>query len=446
VADVGTGPGAQWSSRHGFLLATLGAAVGLGNIWRFSYVAGENGGGAFIVAYLIAVVALGWPLLVAELAIGRSTRTDAIGAFARIAPREPWRRVGWIGALASVVILTYYPVIAGWVANYLFRYISGPVVALAPGEHRAQFEGLIADPVQALGWFALVGVATFAIVAAGVERGIERACTWLMPAFIALLVGLTGYSLTLEGAGEAARFLFAPDWTALGRPQTYVAAIGQAFFSIGLGMGVLVTYGAYVPSHESLPRAALVLVLGDTLIALLAGMIVFPAVFTHGVDPAHGATLAFVALPEVFAVMPGGRWFAIAFFALLLIAALTSLVALLEVPVAVVVGRWGWQRSRAALVVGAAVMAIGVPVALGYGLLAPAQAGAPTLLDRLDYLASSVLLSASGIAVALVVGWVWQAQRARSAAGLAAAWGSVWHWNLRVFLPAVIAIASLSAL
>jgi len=438
--------GTHWSSRHGFLLATLGAAVGLGNIWRFSFVAGENGGGAFIVAYVLAVVALGWPLLIAELAIGRSTRADAIGAFNRIAPREPWRRAGWIGLLASIAILSYYPVIAGWVANYLFRYVSAPVVALAPGEHRAQFEALIAHPAQALGWFVLVSLATMAIVAAGVERGIERACSWLMPAFITLLVGLTGYSLTLTGAGEAARFLFAPDWSALARPQTYLAAIGQAFFSIGLGMGVLVTYGAYVPTRESLPRAALVLVLGDTLIALLAGMIVFPAVFTHGVDPAHGATLAFVALPEVFAIMPGGRWFAIAFFALLLIAALTSLVALLEVPVACMVGRWGWARSRAAVVAGTVSMAIGAPVALGYGLLAPTQAGAPTLLDRLDYLVSNVLLSASGIAVALVVGWAWQMHAARSAAGLAGSWGSAWQWNLRIFLPVVIAIVSLTGL
>lgn len=442
---MAAGAGAQWRSRHGFLLATLGAAVGLGNIWRFSFVAGENGGGAFIVAYVLAVVALGWPLLIAELAIGRSTRADNIGAFTHIAPREPWRRAGWIGALASIVILSYYPVIAGWVANYLFRYASGPVFT-APGEHRAHFEALIADPVQALGWFALVSAATIGIVAAGVERGIERACTWLMPAFIALLVGLSGYSLTLAGAGDAARFLFAPDWSALARPQTYLAAIGQAFFSIGLGMGVLVTYGAYVPKRESLPRAALLLVLGDTLIALLAGMIVFPAVFSHGVDPAHGATLAFVALPEVFAIMPGGRWFAIGFFALLLIAALTSLVALLEVPVACIVGRWGWQRGRAATVAGVGTMAFGVPVALGYGLLAPTQAGAPTLLDRLDYLASNVLLSASGIAVALVVGWVWQAHAAHSAAGLAGLGASAWRWNLRIFLPAVVAIVSLAAL
>ncbi|OGA53941.1 MAG: hypothetical protein A3G24_02835 [Betaproteobacteria bacterium RIFCSPLOWO2_12_FULL_62_13] len=438
-----TPPGAtaQWTSGYGFLLAALGAAVGLGNIWRFSYVAGENGGGAFIIVYVAAVLVLGWPLLIAELALGRSTRADAITAFARIAPARPWRWVGWIGVLACIAILSYYPVVAGWVANYLWRYLHGAAALAGSGGYAAQFQSVISDPAQALFWYSLVMVATTAIVAAGVERGIERACMLLMPVFILLLVLLGGYGLSLDGAGRAMSFLFKPDWAALRQPGTYLAAIGQAFFSIGLGMGVLVTYGSYVPSRENLPRAALFLVLGDTLIALLAGLMIFPAVFTYGVDPAHGPTLAFAALPEVFAAMPGGRWFAIAFFLLLVIAALTSSVALLEVPVAWAIARWRWRRERAAAAVGALALALGVPVALGYGVLAPEPPGSPALLDRVDHLSSNILLPLSAIAIALLVGWAWHSAAARSAADLATVTaGAVWHWSMRIVLPLAIGL------
>ena len=435
------GKAAQWTSGYGFLLAALGAAVGLGNIWRFSYVAGENGGGAFVLVYVIAVLALGWPLLIAELALGRSTRADAVTAFARIAPSWPWRWVGWIGVLACIAILSYYPVVAGWVANYLWRYLYGAAAQAGSDGYAAQFRSVISDPAQALLWHSLVMVATVAIVAAGVERGIERACTFLMPVFILLLVLLGGYGLSLEGAGRAMSFLFTPDWAALREPQTYLAAIGQAFFSIGLGMGVLITYGAYVPARENLPRAALFIALGDTTIALLAGLMIFPAVFTYGVDPAYGPTLAFAVLPEVFEVMPGGRWFAIAFFLLLIIAALTSTVALLEVPVAWVVARWRWRRERAAAAMGAFALALGAPVALGYGVLAPERPGSPALLDRIDHVSSNILLPLGGIAVALFIGWAWHSAGARIAADLRTVRaGAVWHWGMRIALPLAIGL------
>jgi NSS family neurotransmitter:Na+ symporter len=435
------GKPALWSSGYGFLLAALGAAVGLGNIWRFSYVVGENGGGAFIIVYVAAVLLLGWPLLIAELALGRSTRADAVTAFDRIAPSRPWRWAGWIGALACIAILSYYPVVTGWVVNYLWRYLHGAAAPTSFDGPAAQFRSLISDPAQALLWTTLVMVVTVAIVAAGVERGIERACTILMPAFILLLLLLGGYGLSLAGAGRAIAFLFTPDWVALTKPQTYLAAIGQAFFSIGLGMGVLLTYGAYVPVREKLPRAALLVVLGDTLIALLAGLVIFPAVFTYGVDPARGPTLAFVALPEVFAVMPGGRWFAIAFFLLLGIAALTSSVSLLEVPVAWAIARWQWRRERAAAAIGMIALALCVPVALGYGLLAPERLDSPVLLERIDYLSSNILLPLSGIAVALSVGWAWNALAARAAADLATTRaGALWYWSMRIALPVTIGL------
>lgn len=427
--------GPRWRSSAGFLLAALGAAVGLGNIWRFSYVAGENGGGAFVLAYFLAVVALGLPLLIAELAIGRHAHSDPVSAFSRVAPRAPWRWAGWPGVAAAVAILSYYPMVAGWVASYLWHFaVQG--VAPAEGGYAAQFGRLIADPVQTLLWHGLVLAATAAIVALGVERGIERACRLLMPLFAALLVLLAGYGLSLEGAGRALGFLFAPEWSALASPRTWLAAVGQAFFSIGLAMGVLVTYGGYLSQRERLPRAALAIALGDTAVALVAGLVIFPAVFTYGVDPAQGPTLAFAVLPEVFALMPLGRWIGAAFFLLLLIAALTSAVSLLEVPVALAIARRGWPRAPTAWGIGLAAFALGAPGAL-----------LVSWLDRVDGFASHVLLPASGIAIALVAGWAWPASAARQAADLpAGAWGWLWLWSLRAVLPLVIALLMISSL
>jgi NSS family neurotransmitter:Na+ symporter len=251
-----------------------------------------------------------------------------------------------------------------------------------------------------------------------------------MPLFALLLLLLAGYGLTLEGAGRALGFLFAPQWSALASPRTWLAAVGQAFFSIGLGMAIFVTYGGYLPRRERLPRAALMIVLGDTAVALVAGLAIFPGVFTYGLDPAQGATLAFAVLPEVFAQMPLGRGIGAAFFLLLLIAALTSAVSLLEVPVALAIARLGWRRAPAAWAIGFAAFVLGAPAAL----VAP-------WLDLVDRFSSNLLLPASGIAIALVAGWAWAPAAARQAAdlpeGLAA---TLWLWSLRLALPAVIAL------
>ncbi len=435
----------QWTSNAGFVLAALGSAIGIGNIWRFSYVVGENGGGAFILVYIAAVAGLGLPLLIAELAIGRRARANSVDAFARIARGLPWRLAGWLGVAASLAILSYYPVIAGWVTRYLWTYGTQGLGNSGPG-FMAQFDAVITDPVQALFWLAAVLVAAGIVVAAGVERGIERASRVLMPLFAVLVVLLAGYGLSLPGASRAVAFLFAPDWAALLTPKTYLVAIGQAFFSIGLAMGILVTYGGYLGKAERLPRAALVIAAGDTLIALLAGMMIFPAVFTYGLNPAHGPTLAFVVLPEVFAAMPAGRWIATAFFLLLLVAALTSVIALLEVPVSLVATRLAWGRSAAAAAVTVAGLVICVPAALGYGAL---KGALPTLtppLDLVDHFASNILLPLSGIAIALFAGWAWPAAEAIQWSGLGGRLGRCWVWLLRVAVPGTITLVMLRGL
>jgi NSS family neurotransmitter:Na+ symporter len=446
-----TGAGAQdrgqWKSSHGFVLAALGSAIGLGNIWRFSYVVGENGGGAFIVIYLMAVIGLGLPLLIAELAIGQTTRANAVAAFEQLSDARPWRWTGWLGVTASVAILAYYPVIAGWVAQYLWAYAVGGPDNLPASDFAARFEAIIANPLQAVLWYGAVIAVAASIVAAGIERGIELASKVLMPLFAILVVLLAGYGLSLPGASRAIGFLFSPNWGVLQDPKTYLAAVGQSFFSIGLAMAILVTYGSYLPKGERLPRAALTIAAGDTLIALIAGLMIFPAVFSYGLDPAHGPTLAFVVLPGVFAAMPAGRWIGLGFFLLLQVAALTSVIALLEVLVSLLMAKLRWRRSFAAMVVAFVGFLIGVPSALGYGVLRELLPMPVPLLDVIDHFASNIVLPLSGIAIALFAGWVWPTEDAMRASGLATKRvRQLWIWLLRVVIPGVIALVMIAGL
>lgn len=432
-------PKGQWTSNFGFVLAALGAAIGLGNIWRFSYVAGENGGGAFIVVYLAAVVVIGLPMLVAELAIGQAARADAVGAYARLAGAARWRWIGWLGVAAGGAILTYYPIITGWVARYMAIYaVEGYPQSIDP---QAAFDAFIRDSRQPIVWLAAVLAVAGGVVGAGIERGIEAASKLLMPLFAVLVLVLAGYGLSMPGAPRALEFLFVPDWPALLVPGTYLAAVGQAFFSIGLAMGILVTYGSYLPPGQPLVRAALAIAAGDTAIAIVAGLVIFPAVFTHGLDPAHGVTLAFVVLPDVFAAMPGGRWFGALFFAMLFVAAITSLVALIEVPVSLAVAKLGWRRWPAAAAIVAAAFALGVPLALGYGPARRLFPGTMPPLDAIDHVTSNVVLPLSGIAIALYAGWIWRRADAVRASGLSPGMPVlVWIWLLRLAIPATIAL------
>jgi NSS family neurotransmitter:Na+ symporter len=437
----------QWRSASGFVLAALGSAVGLGNVWRFSYVAGENGGGAFLFAYLVAVLALGIPLLIAELAIGRSARADAVAAFARVTPDMPWRWAGWPGVAACITILAYYPTIAGWVANYLWRFIVQGVDAPGTMDHAAQFREMLSNPVQAMGWQAFVLATGAAVVALGVAQGIERASRILMPVFAMLLLLLALHGLTLDGAGQALRFLFRPEWSALLETRTWLAAIGQAFFSMGLAMGILVAYGGYLPASQRLVPMTLAVAAGDTAVSLVAGLMIFPAVFTYGFDPAQGTTLVFAVLPEVFAAMPLGHAVAVLFFLLLLIAALTSVMALLEVPVSILLARLGWARWRAAAFVAVAAFLLGLPAALDAWMPRGWLAGDRPVLDRLDLLASDILLPLSGIAIAIVAGWRWNRAEALRATGITSPrTAALWLWSLRVALPTAIALTMVRGL
>jgi len=439
----------HWASRHGFVLASLGSAVGLGNVWRFAYVAGENGGGAFLLVYIVMVVIVGLPLLLGEFALGRSTQRECAAAVHAVAAvSSPWRHVGLLGVFVSALVLAYYAVIAGWVLRYLGLYASGHAASLAGPGARQAFDAYLADPLLPIVGQAVVLFLTAWVILRGVKRGIESLNLVLMPLLGLLLLVLAVHAATLPGWRAGLRFLFAPDWSVLSHPQVYLAALGQAFFSIGLAMGVMITYGSYLAPDQPLPRAAVTVVAGDTLFALLAGLIIFPAVFSFGLDPAQGPGLAFVVLPQVFAQMQAGAWVGMMFFLLLSIAALTSAVSLLEVPVAWASQRFRLPRRTATLVLAALLLAAGIPASLGYSVWGDwVTSGGRRVLDLMDVVAVDMLLPLNGLLLSILLGWVWPREQALAATGLSPhAGGRLWHAALRYLLPGLMGTVMLTSL
>ncbi|MEQ9641051.1 MAG: sodium-dependent transporter [Alphaproteobacteria bacterium] len=431
----------EWRSHSGFVLATIGAAVGLGNIWRFAYIVGENGGGAFLLLYFGCVLLIGLPLVIAELTLGRRAQGDAVAAFSGVGIAPGWRLVGWWCGVGAVLILSYYSVISGWALRYFAGAASGGLWESAADGYGAFFARFIGDGMAPAGWQAAMLALAMFVVAGGVRRGIELVSRWLMPVLAAIVVVLAGFALTLEGGGAGVEFLFAPDWSVLARPSAYGAALGQAFFSVGVGMAVYVTYGSYVPRSFALPASAGVVVFGDTLFAMVAGLAIFPAVFALGGDPAAGPELAFITLPQILLQMPAGRVVGVVFFFLLTAAALTSMIALLEVVVAMLVHRWNWRRWSATAAAGMAIFVVGLPSALSYGLLREVQLGGKAILDAIDAAVSSILLPMGGLLVAAFVGWALRRGDALRDAGIDdGAVGSIWLWLLRIGAPAAIAV------
>lgn len=433
-------PRPAWGGRTGLILATIGAAVGLGNIWRFSYVAGENGGGAFLVVYVACVALIGLPLLIAELALGRAGHADAPATFAALAPGGRWHLVGLLGVVGSAVILSYYGVIAGWALRYLAGAIDGSLWQLAGEGYGGFFADFIAHPFAPLFWQLVMMALAMLVVAGGIGAGIERANRILMPILAFAVAALAVWSSTLPGAGAGYDFLFAPDWSALAKPKLYIAAIGQAFFSIGLGMAVFVTYGSYMARHESVAIVATATVIGDTLIALLAGIAIFGAVFAFGMNPAAGPQLAFITLPQIFLGLPFGRIAATLFFALLVAGALTSMMALLEVIVSWLERVSGLSRRGAVTAAGAAITLLGVPSSLGYGPLSDLAWRGRGVLDSVDFTVSSALLPLGGLLLAVFVGWRWQRAAAIEASGLPRRFAFLWHGAVRYLSPLVILV------
>lgn len=405
-------PREQWGSRIGFILAAAGSAIGLGNIWKFPYIAGENGGAAFVFVYLICIAVIGLPVLIAEVLVGRSTERNPVGAFKKLSGSRFWTGVGAMGVVAGFVILSFYAVVAGWSLGYVYESIrgvfSGFESAGAAGDH---FNMLTAKLSWNMGFYGLFFVITMGVVYAGVQKGIERGSKIMMPVLFLILLILVARGLTLSGSNKGLEFLLQPDWSKVSG-QAILVALGHAFFTLSLGMGAMMTYGSYMSTRDSIPGAALQIVVLDTVIALLAGVAIFTAVFATGQDPAAGPGLIFHTLPFVFTKMPGGYFFAVLFFILLTIAALTSAISLLEVAVAFFVDELGWQRHKAVLVFGLVTFLLGVPSALSFGVMENAKLFGLTFFGLVDFLASNILLPVGGLLISVFVAWFWGFDRA----------------------------------
>lgn len=399
----------HWGSGLAFILAAAGSAIGLGNIWRFPISVSEGGGGAFLLIYLLCVAVVALPVMLAEMVVGRAGEKNPVGAMQHLRPKSPWFLFGALGVLSGVIILSFYSVIAGWTIYYIIEAARG---TFQPGiDTEALFEEMASSGGIELLFHACFMILTIVVVAAGVRKGIERTVKILMPIFFLLLVLLMIRAVTLPGAAEGVAFYLKPDFSKL-TAEVWVMAIGQAFFSLSLGMGAMITYGSYLTKRENLPASAACVAGADTLIAILAGLIIFPAIFFAGMSSVGGGpALVFITLPQIFAQMPwaphGGTLFGVAFFILLAVAALTSAISLLEVVVAHMVDDWKWKRRKAAWMVGAGIYVVGIPSALSLGAV-PALSG---FLGMMDGIANYTLVI-GGLGLALFVGWGWGLKQA----------------------------------
>lgn len=386
----------KWASRMGFILATAGAAIGLGNLWKFPYLMGRNGGFPFLVTYLFFTLVLGIPVMITEMSLGRKTAHNPVLAYDTVHPRA--RIAGFFGVLAAFFILSYYAVIGGWIIKY---FISYTFTGRAPED----FNAFIGSPIEPLVWFFLFMMMTGLICYFGVS-GIEKASKFMMPALFIILLAIILRGVTMPGAMEGLAFIFSPK---LGDFDLHSvsAALGQVFYSLSLCMGITITYGSYLNKDADIPKGCVQVALLDTCMAVLAGIAIFPAVFACGLEPASGPGLIFVTLPKVFEAMAGGPLFASLFFLLVFFAAATSAVALLEVSVSYVMGSWHWSRRKSVLLLSGAIFLLGIPSSLSFGPLAEVSVLNYNLFDFVCMLTDNVFLPLGGIFMCYYIGWKW---------------------------------------
>ena len=435
---------AQWSSKMTFILAATGSAVGLGNIWRFSYLVGENGGAAFVLVYLACVGLIGLPILVAEWMVGRRGKANPINAMVKLAKantRTPlWGLVGASGILAAFLILSFYSVIGGWALNYTLGSVTGSFTGQPAAAVGAIFDGLLASPAALTLWHSAFMALVILIVGRGVTRGLESASKLMMPALVVLLMVLAGYGMTTGYFGHAMSFMFSPDWSALSG-STVLAALGQAFFTLSLGMGVMLAYGSYLGEDVNLIGTARTVIVLDTVIALLAGIAIFPIVFANGLSPGEGAGLIFVTLPVAFGNMVGGTLLGLTFFVLLTFAALTSAISLLEPTVELLVERTRLSRTGATLVGGIAAWALGLVALMSLNVWSGLLVFDLNIFDLLDTVTAKFMLPLTGLGVIVFVAWGLDRQSVSKELGLSGMAETVWMLVARYVAPAgVIAV------
>lgn len=439
----------QWSGRMAFILAATGSAVGLGNIWKFPYITGENGGGAFVLVYLFFIAAVGVPIMIAEVMMGRRGRQSPINTMRSLAAEEGrakiWSLLGWFGVIAGFLILSYYSVIAGWALSYVFRTASGMFTGATADGVNSIFVGLVSDPEKMLAWHTLFMLGTMIVVARGVRNGLEKLITILMPGLFILLVILLFYSASTGYFMQGVEFLFNPDFSKLTGPGV-LTAMGHAFFTLSLGMGAIMVYGSYLPAKTSIAKATVTIALADTLVAITAGLVIFPIVFANGLEPAAGPGLIFQTLPIAFGKMQAGVLIGTLFFILLVFAAWSSSISLIEPAVAWLVENHGMNRLYASVIIGVATWALGLGSMLSFNLWSGHTLFGLNFFDFLDYLTANIMLPLGGLFIAIFAGWLMRTSASKDELRLGKISYNVWLVLVRFVAPVAVLLIFLRAI
>jgi NSS family neurotransmitter:Na+ symporter len=450
----------QWSSRWAFILAATGSAVGLGNIWRFPYLTGENGGGAFVLLYLLCVLLVGVPIMMAEVMLGRRGRQSPINTMQTLAEEEGasqyWQLLGWMGVVAGFLILSYYSVVAGWTLAYIFRAASGVFVDADAAVASRIFNELVSDPERLLAWHTIFMMMTIIVVSRGVKSGLEQAVRYLMPTLFILLMVMVGYAMSTEKFMEGIQYMFVPDFEKLAQKNifgdVFLAALGQAFFSLSLGMGAIMIYGSYLSRKSSIVGASFSIAIADTMVAIFAGIAIFPIVFTYGLEPAGGPGLIFITLPIAFGQMPFGTLFGTLFFFLLMFAAWTSAISLLEPAVAWLVENRGMKRVGAAALAGCIAWLLGLLSVLSFNHWAfpfsfAGQTKENGLFDIFDILTANIMLPLGGLLIAIFSVWLMSRQSSVDELGMGEGMTyKCWRFVVQYIAPAGVIMIFLNAI
>jgi NSS family neurotransmitter:Na+ symporter len=434
-----------WASRWTFMLATAGSAIGLGNIWKFPYMTGVNGGSAFVLVFLACIALVGIPLMMCEIMLGRRAQLNPVNGMQKLAEEANasglWRWVGTAGLFTGLAILGFYSVIAGWVLDYVGRAATGAFTGMNGQMAQNHFETFLANPLELILWHTVFIVMTMGVVARGVNAGLEKANNILMPALFAILLVLLGYSMSVGEFAQSARFMFTPDFSKV-TPGAVLSALGHAFFSLSLGMGAVMVYGSYLQPHVSIARTTIYIAIADTAVGLLVGLAIFSLVFANGLEPAAGPGLIFQTLPIAFGAMPAGSFMGTLFFLLVAFAAWTSAISLVEPAIAWITENTTISRWRAALLIASLDWLLGIAVVLSFNEWKDIKLlFGFNIFDTLDKLTTNIMLPMGGLLMAIFAGWVMRTQHVREELGLTLASYGVWRFTIRFISPlAIIAI------
>lgn len=438
----------QWTSKLGFILAAAGSAIGLGAIWKLPYMTGENGGGVFFLLFIIFTLLIGAPILIAEFTIGRNAQKDAISAYKHIAPGKPWALIGYGGVVASIILLSFFSVVGGWIISYLARSFTGSLSNLTQEEYGNFFNTIISNPYETVIAQLLFMVFTIWVVQGGVSKGIEKANKYMMPSLFILFIILLIRSLTLDGAMEGVKFFLKPDFSAL-TGETILLALGQSFFALSVGVSVMVTYASYLSKKEDITKSAFSVVGLNIFISLLAGLVIFPAVFALGFSPSSGPGLVFVVLPAVFNEMALGGIFMFIFFILLLFATLTTAFSILEIVVAAMIKGDSAKRKKSSWIAGITVFLIGIPSALSFGVLSDVKIFNLSIFDLADYLTSNIALPVGALFISLFIGYQMKRIEVQKEFETGADPGrslfKLWYFLIRYIVPIMIILVFLKS-